>query len=184
MGFRPGHIRSAWCGLDSGGGAGSFITWQHSFYANTVRTDATLIDRVYTNLIRGNLAQSAAVPKYYVCQGFFHPDYDSGKVTARLSFTSLNTVSVSTITFNGAFRSWDDGDNVNLAISPGMVQTINVAVNAAELTYSVDIELQDYGNHIPGNMFEARVNMTAKGSAAEINITTLALQYNLTRKYV
>jgi hypothetical protein len=184
MGFRPGHIRAPWCGLDTGASVGTAIEWQHSFFPQTLRSDATLTDRIYANIIRANLDQSGAVSKYYICQGFFHPQYDSGAVSARISFTSLNTTSISTISFNGAFRAWDENDPINATISPGAVQTVSVAVNAAELLYTQDIALQDYGNHVPGNAFEARVNWTAKGSATEMNIVAMTLTYKLTKQYV
>ena len=183
MGFRPGHIRNAWVGLDTGSG-GTPITWQHVFYPNTLRSNALLLDRAYASLLTGNLDQSTTPPKYYVAQGFFHPNYDTGKVVARVSFTCINTTSISQISFDGAFRSWDELDPIDATLTPGMVASTNVSVNAAELLYTLDVELQDYGNHVPNNFFQAKINWLSKQTATEVNIAAITIKYNLTKSFV
>jgi hypothetical protein len=183
MGFRPGHIRSSWVGMDTGSGSSNPVVWQHSFFPINLRSDGILQDSGWANLILLNEYHINAPPQYVVCQGFLHPYYDSGDVTLSVSINMNNTVSIHTLLLEGSIRAWGANAAINQTLSPFASASIPLSVNPDELVRTKSFVLNKYGEMSGGNAFQARINWTSIDTLGDIDTIGLCISYNLSKFY-
>jgi hypothetical protein len=181
MGYRPGEIKNSWVGVSAGAGAAIPVLWSHSFYPETLRTDATLQDKAQANLILINQAYSAANGVYYICQGMFHPNYAGTTIRLNVSFDVI-TANVTTVDFEGSLRAWNDGAAINQAHSYTQYNK-SVVVSAADRVYNAQWNIAAVGNLVANNLWQCKVVLHDKNDASEVSITAIKVMYAIDKNY-
>lgn len=182
MAFRPGAIRGPFVGVDSAVAGTNSVIWEHTFYPETLRTDSTLQDQIFANLIRCNQAYSAANGTYYVCQGIFHPDYAGATVSLGVSF-SVITPNATTVDLEGSLRGWNASAAINQAHSYTQYNK-SVIVSAADRVYNSNFNIAAVGNLVANNLWQCRILLHDKNDSESVSIIAVRVTYAIAKFYI
>jgi hypothetical protein len=198
MGYRPGEIKNSWVGVPSTAGAATPVLWSHSFYPETLRTNATLQDKAQSNLILINQAYCAAPglgedelgggilgfnedEVYYICQGMFHPNYAGTAIRLNVSFDVI-TANVTTVDFEGSLRVWNEGTAIDQAHSYTQYNK-SVIVSATDRVYNAQWDIAAVGNLVANNLWQCKVVLHDMNDADEVSVTAIKVMYAIDKNY-